>query len=590
MPISSKVRAVNNALRVQGLAGFIRVLLEKKDKRQRYSKMLKELPQTTSLAILNDQTIGEIVVTEVKKEIIAKADAMLRDENSYFTFPYKLRGIERPWNYDPFEQLYWPARHYTEQKLHAEDTPHDVKIVWEINRFKDLPTLAQAAYLTGDKRYADEVEWRLLSWIDDNPFIESINWASGLEIAIRLISWTASLLLLRAAGFDLSRNGRIARSIYEQAVYLRADLSTDKIVRSNHLIGEVAGLFFISNVWTFPGCEEYSTTARAILEEEIVRQTYHDGATRESTTWYHGFVTDFFDIASRTHHLGKPFSVAFLQRLALMKSFREQTIQPDGTPVRIGDADDGYALYFEGESERWFDAIFGSAMNSAKTHATFDTLGYLFRNDGENAIYIRGGEFGMGGDGSSSHAHDDLLAPAAWLGGLPVLVDPGTYVYNGAAKYRSRYRSEHSHNTFSLNEGSRAKQRLNFGWYETRKPASMKLIGNGPIEILGQYAEWPDHKRTVRLADNIEIVDEVLNHQSRAAARLHLHPMWKPVGEREFATDDGRRLYLEVNGWEKVTLETYDFSPSYRVQVPATKIILRSEPVSGKLRVVLRVD
>ncbi|HET6512279.1 MAG TPA: heparinase II/III family protein, partial [Candidatus Kapabacteria bacterium] len=424
MHLPNQVRALINALRVQGIGGFLGVMSEKRRKQERYERMLQDVPVNDHKAELRDRTIGKIAIADTTRQaILNRADAMLRDENFYFTFPYRLRGLERPFNYDPQEGLYWPVRHYTEQKLHDEDTPHDVKIVWEINRFKDLPTLAQAAYLTHEKKYADEVEWRLLRWIDDDPFANSINWASGLELGIRLLSWTASIELLRTAGFDLSTNAKIARSIYEQAAYLRAELSTDKIVRSNHLIGEAAGLFATASLWKYHDAEEHANTARAILESEIIRQTYEDGATRESTTWYHGFVTDFFDIAARiADGFDKPFSTQYRDRSAAMKIFRESMVQPDGTPVRIGDADDGWVLYFEGGNEAWFDALFGPSKVSSFRTKSFEISHYGAIVSGESALFIRGGEFGMGGNGSSSHAHDDLLAPVIWLSGVPVLV------------------------------------------------------------------------------------------------------------------------------------------------------------------------
>ncbi|HET6512147.1 MAG TPA: hypothetical protein VFH43_08145, partial [Candidatus Kapabacteria bacterium] len=161
MSLSHQLRAIKNALRVQGIAGFFGVMREKRQKQDRYQKMLLEVPLSRAIAVLKAWDVAAIDISAPDREsIIRKADSMLRDENEYFTFPYRLRGVPRPWNYDPYEKLYWPRDHYTEQKLHSEDTPQDVKIVWEINRFKDLPTLAQAAYLTRDAKYADEIEYR----------------------------------------------------------------------------------------------------------------------------------------------------------------------------------------------------------------------------------------------------------------------------------------------------------------------------------------------------------------------------------------------------------------------------------------------
>ena len=98
--------------------------------------------------------------------IIERADAMLADENYVFTFIHHLKNISDPWNYDPLENKYWQKKRYEETRVHSPESPKDVKIVWEINRFKYLPLLAEAAYLTKEKKYVDEIQWRLLSWID----------------------------------------------------------------------------------------------------------------------------------------------------------------------------------------------------------------------------------------------------------------------------------------------------------------------------------------------------------------------------------------------------------------------------------------
>ncbi len=234
---------IKNSLRQLRFFGVFGMVVRKIAKWRRYKTMLLAVPNNDLVATLKkSQDFSPDDKLSLDREtILAHADAMLRDENIFFSFPYRTIGIDRPWEFDPIENKYWPRRHYTERKLHDKDTPKDVKIVFEINRFKDLPTLGQAAFLTNDERYAREVERRLLYWIEENPFANSVNWSSALEISIRLISWTATLLLLEKAGFNIADNPKIQRSVYEQACYLAADLGTDKVISTNHLIGEAAG-------------------------------------------------------------------------------------------------------------------------------------------------------------------------------------------------------------------------------------------------------------------------------------------------------------------------------------------------------------
>jgi len=557
--------------------------------------MLEAVPRSKATALLKQFGRGEIVPLQPDlKVVLERAEAMLRDENLFFTFPYQTR-LERPWEYDPFEQKHWPRRHYTEQKLHGPDTPRDVKIVWEINRFKDLTTLSQAALLTGDEKYAREAERRILSWIEENPFAGSINWASALEISIRLLSWTATLVLLRDSGFEVHSRASIARSVYEQAAYLAADLSMDKVVPTNHLIGEAAGLFVLCNVWDFPDRDTYSQTAREILEREILRQTFADGATREATSWYHQFVTHFFDLADRvsTREL-QPMSAEFQERLSKMKTYLS-ALTVNGEVIRYGDADDGWAIYFEGDADAWKTYLFGPATTTpAFEHGYFPEAEQAAIHMENSFAFVRGGEFGMGGAGYSSHAHDDYLSPVIYLGGLPVVTDPGTYVYNGDKESRARFRGETAHNGLKVGRGSEAVQRMNFGWHRVRPNARLSSVefSNDYAIVLGKCAEWNGVSRKVMVGGAIAIVHDAFEHEQTSAEwRFHLDPQWK----HEFTTEQGSLGFSNKRGdhvmfvfkgqFDTKQIETYDFSPSYRVEQKALVIHLTAQKPLGAFEV-----
>ena len=65
----------------------------------------------------------------------------------------------------------------------------DHKVIWELNRHQHLILLAQAFLLTGRREYLDEAFRQIESWLDANPFLRGINWASALEVAFRALSW-----------------------------------------------------------------------------------------------------------------------------------------------------------------------------------------------------------------------------------------------------------------------------------------------------------------------------------------------------------------------------------------------------------------
>ena len=580
---------------------LIGLFCRKLSKRARYERMLRMVPRSKAIARWKGITSFEYndSFEADRDQILARAEAMLRDENIFFSFPYQLRGIEKPWEYDPLEKKYWPRRHYSERMLHAADTPRDAKIVWEINRFKDLPTLAQATVLTGDAKYAEEAERRMISWIEENSFASTINWASALEISIRLIAWTTTMALPSDTTRKL--NPKIARSIYEQSRYLAGDLSTDRVVPTNHLIGEAAGLYIVSSLWDFPGCRQFARQGKQILEHEILRQTFPDGVTREASSWYHLFVTDFCDLADRVARaVGDEFDEKFHTRLADMKAFLER-MTVAGSVVRYGDADDGWALFLAGDRNAWKRAVFGPA----RAVATKPSILYhpdaklVAARAGESFFFLRAGEFGMGGAGFASHAHDDFLSPIIYLAGRNILADPGTFVYNGDPARRTQYRGADAHNGIVIGSGTGGEQRLNFGWNRVRPDAKiLEADSTGhDATVIAQYSEWPQHCRTVKLRERSVLISDrfVESVGSPCTWGLHLAPEWAFVDNNSdhyrFQNSRGDRLSVKLRGnFESIELATYDYSPSYRVAMPGTMLRFSALNPSGTYAILMSIE
>ncbi len=566
-----------------GFDGTIRLIVEKEAKKRRLKRLHKSF---TESAMLIPPMDSHIEVSEKEHNtIIERAEEMLNDENYFFTFLHHLKNIPDVWDYDPIEKKYWQKRHYEETHLHSAGMPQDVKIVWEINRFKYLPLLAQAAYISKDKKYADECESRILSWIVDNPFGESINWSSPLEIAIRAISWAASLRILFLAGFDITNNKIVAQSIWQHAAYLNAELSTDKIVRSNHLIGETAGLYILTSFFDFPEAIFFRLRAKKILTDSILEQTYSDGATRESSGWYHTFVTDFTDIALRSANIiGDTFAKELTMRFEQMLIYRNSILLPDGDPVKFGDCDFGKAINL---SMHWKNTIFGmNTITSEEKKSFFDKARHISARLGKNCFFVRAGEFGWGGNGFSSHAHDDFLSPILALDEVNILVDPGTYVYNGAPEERDKERNAHNHNGFIIGGDTGAISKRSFGWRKVRPNARIDhfSLNNEKIVGVASYGEWHgQHSRAFTLMESKFILDDDIQLKSDQVLEwnFHFHPRWRleNIGPSKFTLHDFRdnRYRFELSGIEaELEVLDYDFFPSYMRKAPAKKVRIRS--------------
>jgi hypothetical protein len=581
----SAIQELYRSLAKLGARGTLLLIAAKQAKKGRIVRLLQNSVGNAILKIASAPADAAPPSESELAVITEKAEAMLRDENFFFTFIYKTKDIPDVWNFDPLEEKYWPKRHYEETRVHSADTPRDVKIVWEINRFKDLPILALAAYCTKEKKYADEIERRMLSWIEGNPFGKSVNWSSPLELAVRGISWTTSLRLLSMAGFSLHKNELISSAIWQHAAYIRAALSTDKIVRSNHLIGETAGLYILSSFFDFPEANEFRILALNLFQDSVLKQTYSDGVSKESSGWYHSFVTDFADVVQRTAlNNDDLLSEDFQARFEKMSIYRNSIYATDGAIVKFGDFDNGKAIDL---ASGWRSLVFGaSQFETTETRNIFSEAKHIAARIDTNYLFVRSGEFGWGGAGFSSHAHDDILAPVLYMHRQPILIDPGTYVYNGDPENRDKFRVAQAHNMIIVDGKMGVGTKSSFGWDKVRPPASIDFFTETEEEIIAEasYGEYKgEHLRRYTLTKERFVLEDHFEMKGRHTleSHFHFHPRWRveKQGEKKFLLHDFRAhefLFELIEGEGEFEVAAYDYSSSYMEKSPAHKLLFRS--------------
>jgi uncharacterized heparinase superfamily protein len=158
------------------------------------------------------------------------------------------------------------------------------------------------------------------------------------------------------------------------------------------------------------------------------------------------------------------------------------------------------------------------------------------------------GPFGFGT--LAAHAHCDALAVTVAFDDRPLLVERGTYRYNGDREARDRYRSTAAHNTVQLGAREQGHAVGPFLW--SRKPvasiehcelgvnAIARSGSAGPRSNAERCGGWIDvvrashdgfaparHLRTlVRVGDSLAVVDEIRGARAGepVVARWHLAP------------------------------------------------------------------
>jgi hypothetical protein len=591
-------------------------------------------------AVLPPNT-AKLVPAEARTAVLAAADRLLGGE-------WEVLGVVRSdlvrpdWFYDPVTGRRAPADRYAFRINHrSQEQTGNVKQVWEISRLQHLTLLATAWFLSHDEAYARRVADHLRSWSRENPFLSGVNWTSGIEIGIRLISLTWIRRLLdewpEVAG-HFENDELTVRQIRWHQQYLCAFRSRGSSA-NNHVVAEAAGQLVASCAFPwFPESDRWRERSARILERELVRNTFPSGVGRELATDYQCFVAELGLLAAvEADAAARPLSEATWQRLCAMIDSGAALLDERLQPPRQGDGDEGRALLLDAPMpNRWPSllalsaALFGrldwwprvpadasSSIISAMAGEIRDLSGRparrpwrfadagttLLRTTSRQApeIWCRcdGGPHGY--LSIAAHAHADALSVEVRYGGVDVLADPGTYCYHGEPAWRSYFRSTIAHNTVELDGRSQSSEGGPFLWLRHAKAWELG------VQDIGDAAEWTAehdgysalhpsarHRRTVwldRVSRSADIVDEIRGG-GRHAVRLafHLGPEVEVELEEACAilrwpgasTPGAARLELPPLRWSMHRGETDPilgwYSPGLGRRVPAVTLLGRGRP------------
>ena len=433
-----------------------------------------------------------------------EADKLLNHRVTILGFGEIELGRDIDWHRDPVTGKCWPRRFWTDYDPVRDCTHGDSKIIHELNRHSFLPRLAKAYFLTGEEAYALETVSQLRSWIRQNPLLFGINWQSSLEIALRCTSWMWALFfLLPARSLDRESAELIGDSLFAQLEHVCRYPSIYSSPNT-HLLGEatalcVAGILFPEH----RSARRWYRRGMGLLLEQMKRQILPDGVHIELSTCYHCYTVDFclqvIALAQRNGMEVRPELRSALERAI---DFLAHVTLPDGTVPLLGDDDGGRGLTLtSGHYGRYPEAFCSGAVlfdrpdfkylagafredtfwllgDAALKHfgalarrpptvtgATFEPSGYSVQRSGWSATADHL-IFDCGGLGlpSGGHGHADALSFTLVSGGREVLVDPGTCVYNGAARWRTHFRTTSAHNTVTVDDEPQSEPGGTFQW------------------------------------------------------------------------------------------------------------------------------
>ncbi len=406
----------------------------------------------------------------------------------------------------------------------------DIKYIWEMSRHLFLVPLALAYVHTKQSKYLEKFEQLLSGWLEQNPFMLGVNWASSLELGIRLINWTVCWHLLEEYVSPELRK-RWLDCVYQHCWFITRNLSRFSSA-NNHLIGEVAGLFIASTAMPqFKDSHRWREKARRILIRESVKQNYPDGVNKEQAIAYQKFVLDFLVLSGLVGQAnGISFSEGYWGIIGKMQTYLAAMEDVSGNLPKIGDEDDGLVvdpllLSIAGISSSDISSTGISPANirplctgatggiySTHIHPDSGRLPDAFKDGG---YYILGTDFGtpteqklifdcgsLGYLSLAAHGHADALAVIFSAGGSPIFIDPGTYAYHADKKWRNYFRSTAAHNTVRIDGVDQSMMAGNFMWSSKAEAKIVEheslIMAKGMHTGYNRLKDSVLHTRTVR--------------------------------------------------------------------------------------------
>ena len=454
-------------------------------------------------------------------ELLARADEI---RSGYFDIlGYGRRSFGRPvdWHWDPIHDRHAPRRHFSRIDPLDVELVGDHKIIWELNRHAWLVTLVQAHALAGDDRYATCAAILLREWFAANPPGIGINWASSLEVAMRLVAWLYAWPVLRTApGFDpgLCRTWLAFADAHARHLYAFPSFYFSP---NTHLTGEALALRLYGVALPQLGnAAGYRRLGEQILRREFDLQLRSDGLHYEQSSCYHRYTVEFL-LADLLAGALNGWSAGDDRRRCLERAVDAMLplVRPNGRLVSVGDEDGGQLLRLGtgdpldvrhllgvaavmlGRAD--LKAIVGPIPSEVvwllgprgieryealppapppPSSAVLPAAGYVAVRSGWSAVadhlVLDAGPHGTPRC-RFGHAHDDALTLTIDSAGRPLVIDPGTGSYSDRS-VRELCRSTMAHSTAWIDGRSHNVPGRAFEWLTaSHARLSSALIGGG---------------------------------------------------------------------------------------------------------------
>lgn len=337
---------------------------------------------------------------------------------------------------------------YKDILIHANDSSNlakDIKVPWELSRCRHLVVLGKAYQLSQNITFAQTFTSHIHDWINHNPYLIGINWVCPMEVGIRALNWIWAWNYFKDSSEIESEFWQtFTCSLYDHAHYLEHNWEIYDGKTNNHYLSGLVGYFYLCFYFQdFPGFDRKKAWCYEEIIKEFNKQIFDEGTSYEGSTAYHNLVTELlwhFKFLCETQGMELPNE--FHQKFERMREFSNWCMMNEQETVKIGDDDSGTVL----------DSYLGKPVRKANIITqgikTYPHFGLSIIKSSPWHVTLR--HYAYKKHQSSGHFHNDTLSITLAVNGIPIFIDPGSYVYTPSAAWRNHFRSVKAHNTFFL--------------------------------------------------------------------------------------------------------------------------------------------
>ena len=415
------------------------------------------------------------IIADQSPQVISEANLICEGQIRFF------HGKTRSLNLAPQgTQKHW-------SQIKDDDGHQDIKFIWEPARFGWAYTLCRAYLLTQDERYP-EIFWKYtLQFIENNPVNRGPNWASGQEIALRLIAMIiAGVVFQDSPASTAEREKILVTSLYHHAVRLPKTLIYARAQNNNHLVTEAAGIF---TAGVFFNNEQWKATGWSWLETALRQQIDSRGTYIQHSTNYHRLMLQaVLWVHALASSVKLEFSPHIKDRLASAVKWLIAYMDPvSGRAANLGHNDGslimplsscGYSDYRPvaqaasvaflnqpclppgpwQEYCAWLGIVPVSQPGVRDELENLHQPNILRVGSKQTWAILRAEKY------TDRPAHADQLHVDLWWDGENIAMDPGTYRYTAPRPWMNGLAGTRFHNTIEINDQDQMRRAGRFLW------------------------------------------------------------------------------------------------------------------------------